>query len=465
MMLVPTPRLLLIGLLGVFAVILSGSHDLGLAVAVLWLAGTVVLALVDGFSLPPAETLHWKREHDDKLSLGDWNRVTLTLESTADRPATLEVRDAAPRWLLARGETGAGVCPARGAWSLRYDLFPLRRGDYRFGPVTARYLGPLGLVWRQRPENLGDEVKVYPNLLAIRNYEALVHRGRMSEFGLRHSRVFGEGTEYERLRSYTPDDEYRRVNWKATARRGQPIVVDYQTERSQNVILALDAGRLMATRLPLPGDAEDDEGFFARPDSSSVKSTAVPAALTRLDYSLNAALLLSFVAQEYGDRIGMVAFSDRVKRFVRPRAGRRQFLLLTQELYNLEADPTATDFAEAIAYLATKNPRRSLIVFFTDFAEPDAASQLISHIGHLVPRHLPLVVTLQDPSIERLASMDLTGTQSVYERAVAARLLAARAETLLQLRHRGVLTLDVAADKLNPSVINRYLEVKARSRL
>jgi uncharacterized protein (DUF58 family) len=219
-------------------------------------------------------------------------------------------------------------------------------------------------------------------------------------------------------------------------------VVDYQLERNQTILLAVDTGRLMATRLPLP--EEED---------------AVPHALTRLDHSLNAALLLAYAAQEYGDRIGLLAFSDRVSRYVTPRAGRGQFVRVVEEMYNLEAEPTATDFVQAIGYLATRNPRRSLIVLFTDFAEPHSARQLVAQIGHLVPRHLPLVVTMQDPSIRALAELPASSTENVYRRAVATRTLDARAQVILALHERRVLTLDVPADRLTPAVINRYLEV------
>ncbi len=458
-MVIPTPRLLLFAVAGVALVVLTGSHDAGLTIALLWLAAIVVLALVDAFLAPRSGQVHWTRDHENKLSLGVWNAVTLDLHSSLQRPVALRVRDAVPGQMAARGESRHGECT--GSWRFSYRVFPIHRGDYRFGPVTARYLGPLGLAWKQRSVDLDDNVKVYPNLQAIRNYEMLLRRGHLAEIGLHNSRRWGEGTEFERLRSYSPDDQYRRINWKATAKTGSPIVVDYQTERSQNVIIALDTGRLMATRLPLAiSSLNQDEAA-----SEVAAETAAPVALTRLDFSVNAALLLSFVSQEYGDRVGLLAFSDRVTRYVAPRSGRRQFLLLTESLYNLEAEATATDFLTASAYLGRRNPRRSLIVLFTDLAESYSAAQLVSTMAQLRRRHLPLVVTMQDPEIQRLATQAPRDTRSVYERSVARQLLDERAKVLVSLRAAGVLTLDVRADALTPSVINRYLEVKARSAL
>jgi uncharacterized protein (DUF58 family) len=454
---IPTPRLLFIAALGTVPMVLSGSYVAALIIGLLWLAGAAVVSLIDAWAAPGPRDLAWDREHDSKLSLGAWNPVLLTATNLGTRAVTFAMRDVAPQWLLSRGETAHGSCAPGQAWRLSYTVFPLRRGDYTLGPAAVRYRGPLGLAWRQPTPVGGDPVKVYPNLLAIRTYEALLHRGHLTEIGLHRTRRRGEGTEFDRLRTYTPDDEYRRINWKATARAGAPIVVDYQVERSQSILVALDTGRLMSMRVPLPEALAASDGDIPPDDQLSA-----PRALTRLDYALNAAVLLSYVAQEYGDRIGLLAFSDRISRYVAPKAGRGQFLVMTEALYNLEAESTATDYTGAIGYLRTRNPRRSLIILFTDLAEADAGAQLVRDLANLVPRHLPLVVTLQDPTVMQLAAAPAADAPSVYQRAVAQDLLDRRDQLLAELRSRGVLTLDVSADQLSPQLINRYLEVKAR---
>jgi uncharacterized protein (DUF58 family) len=468
--LIPTRRLLFLALCGLVPLVLTSSYGAAFLVGLAWLAAVVVIALIDGWFSLPSEALVWSRDHDQKLSLGAWNPVSLTLENRSRRALRLEVRDAVPSLLVPDGDHGGGECAPFGTWTLHYRVFPIHRGDYRFGAAGVRYLGPLGLAWWQRKLNLDDAVKVYPNLLAIRSYEALIRRGQLEEIGLRNSRRWGSGTEFERLREYTPDDEYRRINWKATARRNKPIAVDYQTERSQNVLLVLDSGRLMSTRVPLEGDLApaDDLDRIIRSEAGAAPvspSPTAPRALTRLDYAVNASVLLAYVSHQYGDRVGLLAFSDRVTRFIAPAPGRRQFLRIAEALYNLEAEETEADYAEGLGYLAARNPRRSLAVVFTDIAEPEAATILVSHLGHLARRHLPLVVTLRDPGVEKLAIADVTSPEATYERAVAQRLLDDREQTLRFLRQRGALTLDTPADRLSPSLINRYLEIKARARL
>jgi uncharacterized protein (DUF58 family) len=456
-MIVPTARLLAIAFAGAIAAGLAGTAGGAVLVAAIWLACVTALAIVDAYFTPSAADLVWERRHDAKLSLGADNPVVLAMRNRSPRPARFRWRDAVPPLLVARGESGTGECAPGGEWTARYTLFPVHRGDYEFGPLSARYLGPLGLAWKQSSRRLPDAVKVYPNLLAVRRYEALVRSGHLEQMGLRRARRLGAGTEFDRLREYTPDDEYRRINWTATARRHSPVAVEYQTERSQNIMLLVDAGRLMSTQVPYEGELDAAAG---ENDSDRGPQSVVPA-LTRLDHAVNSALLLAYVSQSQGDRVGLMAFSDRVLRFVKPGPGRRQFLTLTEVLYNVQPDGTEADYGDALAYLSAQRARRSLVVIFTDIAHAAAAESLVHHLAYLARRHLPLVVTMRDPAVERLAIQPITTSQSVYERAVARSLLDSREETLSKLRRQGALTLDVPADQLSASVINRYLEIKA----
>jgi len=315
---------------------------------------------------------------------------------------------------------------------------PLRRGDYQFGDLNLRWLGPLGLVVRQARTKAAGPVKVYPNLLDVRRYDLMLRRNRLQEIGLRHTRQFGEGTEFERLREYLPDDEFRRIDWKATARRNRPITVEYQTERSQNVIAVLDTGRMMQSPV---------------------------AQIAKLDYVVNAVLLLAYVATGKGDKIGLMTFADEVTRFIGPRQGRGQFYRMLELLYAVEAEPVEPDYRRALSYLALKQRKRSLVVIFTDLSGGVSMQSLVSHVAVLARRSLPLVVTISDPDVHAAARQRPQDSLGVYQRAAAAQLLDDRQLTLDYLRRQGVLTLDVPANHLSIAVINRYLELKARTRL
>ena len=281
-------------------------------------------------------------------------------------------------------------------------------------------------------------MRVYPNLLDLRRYELQVRRGLELEAGTRVARRFGAGTELERLREYVPDDELRRVNWKATARRGVAISNEYETERSQNVVVLLDAGRLMR---------------------------AVADGLTKLDHALNAGLLLTYAAGRRGDRVSLLAYADQVKAFLPPRRGRRAFLSILETLYRLEPELTESDHARAFSYLHGRGLRRSLLVLFTDLSDPEPSRALVAHLARAARQHLVALVTVADPSITTPATRDPRDAQELYEKVVAQRLLAERRQVLAMLGGRGVITLDLPADKLSAQVVATYLELKARGRL
>jgi uncharacterized protein (DUF58 family) len=216
------------------------------------------------------------------------------------------------------------------------------------------------------------------------------------------------------------------------------MTAEFETERSQNVVVVLDAGRLMATEVH---------------------------GLTKLDHALNTSLLLAYVATLRGDRVGLLAFTDRVLTYLPPRRGRRTFLTMLSALYNLTPEAVEPDFARAFQFLAARQARRSLLVLFTDLTDRDVSSALVQHLMRLSRHHLAVCVTLGDPAVLAAASATPATTAAVYERVVAGRLLEERAEILGALRQRGTVTLDVPADRLTVAVVNKYLELKARTRL
>lgn len=438
----PTRRLLALLLLG--SIVVAGAS---FAQPLTWL-GVLYVVVLFGFVAADVllttrpEQIAVERIVEPKLSLGADNAVALVIANGSPRPLRVVVRDEYPDQFGSDAVFLQGEIPALGRSELRYHVRPHTRGDYTFGAVNLRFVSTLGTFRRQArypggtPEEAG--VRVYPNVLDVRKYDLLARKGMLMELGLRHTRAIDAGTEFERLRDYTADDEYRRINWKATARRGKPIAVEYEAERSQHVVYILDTGRLM--RPPI-GD------------------------LAKLDYAINAALLSSYVATLRGDQVGLLTFADEVGVYLQPAKGRGQFYTMLELLYNIRSEVVEADYARALSYLSLKNKRRSLIVIFTDLVTLDAAQPLIAHTARLATRHLPLVVTMHDPNITALATQPATTAASIYERAVAERLVDERRVILDTLNRAGVLTLDVEADKLSVAVIDKYLELKSRSAL
>jgi uncharacterized protein (DUF58 family) len=378
------------------------------------------------------------RRHDTKLSLGAENPILLALRNRDRHPAVFWLRDEPPDAFSIEKRILEGQVVALGEWKAIYHVRPLRRGDYTFGDITLRWRGPLGLTIRQGRVKASGPVKVYPNLLDVRRYDLLLKRNRLQEMGLRHSRLFGQGTEFERLREYLPDDDFRRIDWNSTARRNRPVTVEFQTERSQTVMAVLDTGRMMQSPV---------------------------AHIAKLDYVVNAVLFLGYVASGRGDRVGMMTFADQVTHYLNPQLGRRQFYRMLERLYAVQSQPVEPDYRRAFVYLSARQRKRALVVIFTDISGAVGMETLVNQAALLACHSLPLVVTISDPDVVAAAQQVPHDSLSVYQRAAATKMLADRRVALESFHRRGILTLDVPANQLSTAVINRYLELKGRTQL
>jgi uncharacterized protein (DUF58 family) len=216
------------------------------------------------------------------------------------------------------------------------------------------------------------------------------------------------------------------------------VVIEVEAERGQQVMIALDCGRLM---------------------------TAPAGELDKLDHAVNAALMLAWVAQAYGDRVGLMTFDDRVTGFIKPERGSSQIRRLTEALYAIKADYVEPDFGHAFTHLALRLGRRSMVVVLTDVQDPEASKELVAHCLRLAARHLVLVVAMSDPAVMMARDQSITSSARAYEWAAAEEFVASRRESFELLRRGGVLGLDVVAGSLSPALVERYLELKERALL
>ncbi len=440
---IPTWRLLVLLLLA--APIWALSSVAG-SIAVLAPVYLLLLALLCVYDLRCArqrQHLSAERHHDSRFSLGGTNSVTVTVRAKSagtpdSTPWNLWLRDETPPEIPGGQPVIEGTIRPGGEWQATYELTPVRRGNYQFGDVWIRLETPLKLFVRQTKFPLSEDVRVYPNLRAIQRYDLMAQQGRLAEVGVHRTRYLGRGNEFERLRDYQPDDEYRRINWKATARRLHPVTVEYETERSQNLLLMIDTGRMMG---------------------------APVGELNKLDHALNSALLLAYVASKMGDRVGALSCDDRVRAFVPPARGARQFQLLLDALHGVEAQPVESDLRRTVSFLASRHQRRSLVIFFTDLAAETDASTIIPSLQLLSRRHLVVCASLSDPDLENMSRQLPEDSMGAYEKVVAQRLIDERHALVETLARFGVATIEGTPESLSPAVINHYLETKARARL
>lgn len=408
-------------------------------IAALWLIGLLALLLTDWRLTPNAEVWDVTRTHEDRLSLAAPNQIDVDVRlRSGPRALRVWLRDEPPvTFGIAEDERvlARNVAP-RETVNFRYSVTPPRRGDYEFGDLHLRWRSVLGLLTRQARVEAAEPIKVYPNLADVKKYDLLLRKNRLWELGLRNTKIFGAGTEFERLRDYQTDDEYRRISWKATARRGKPISVEYETERSQNIMAMLDIGRMM--RSPV-------------------------GEVAKIDYAINAVLLLAYVAAQKGDKLGLLTFADQVQGWLAPRAGKGQFHRMLEVLYAVESQTVEPNYNAAFSYLAARQNKRSLVLVFTDLTGSVSTDVLVAQLGRLRKRHLVLLVTLRDPTVQHMAEQPVSNSETLYQRTVAEQLLDERRLTMEKLQRRGVHTLDVAADELSIAVINRYLELKSKT--
>ncbi len=380
-----------------------------------------------------------RRICDEKLSLGVENPVRLALRNPGYLRLRGAIRDEYPEEFSARGNVVPLDMPPRSETELGYSVMPHGRGDFHFGDVYIRLTGPFGLAMRQIRLPMRQDVRVYPELLDMRRYEISLRRSRALQSGQRIVKLRGRGTEFESLREYVPDDEFRVVDWKASARRGKLISRQYQEEKSQNVMLVLDCGRVMGP---------------------------VIAGLSRLDHSINAAMMLAHVAALKGDKVGMMAFGEEVQAFSPPKQGKSQTLSLLSLSYNLAEASGDSDYYRAVPFLSRRWTRRSLVVFFTDLVDPESSKPLISQITSLTKKHLCLCVVMSDPAvIEAARAGTLEEPADAFRAAAARQVLQDRKRAAATLARAGAIVLDVPPDKLTPSVVNQYLDAKARALL
>ena len=407
-------------------------------VAVVYHGGLVIIAGRDLALLPGRAGYRVRRVMPEPFSLGEPEEVTVIVENPAAAGLIGTVADHAPDMLRPTPRETGGRFDAGGILKVSYRTFSPRRGAYRFEDVDLRIWRPDGWWRRQIRLPQTDEAAVFPNVIAIRRIQLSLRRGLRAMAGLRRARPPGASTAFAGLREYVRGDDVRRVSWTATARRDRPVVVEVEAERGQQVIIALDCGRLM---------------------------TAPAGDLDKHDHAVNAALMLAWVAQAFGDRVGMLTFDDRVTGFIKPERGPTQIRRITEALYAVKPESVEPDFGHAMTYLALRVGRRSMIVILTDVQDPEASRELVAHALRLAARHLVLVVAMSDPAVLSARDEPIENTNRAYEWAAAEEFVSSRRESFELLRRGGVLGLDVVAGRLSPALVERYLELKERALL
>jgi len=431
---VPTRRLVAIVAVASLLWLLSSAA----AVVALLLIAIAVAA--DLLLLPAPSQITVERVVPANVGLGDGERGEYRVHSTFPRPVRVALYDALPATIRSPDPRGvAAIVAPNSTTDIRFTFVAEQRGSFPLGPVALRIFGARELIQRTLRSEPSDELLVTPSLAGVKNLRLLAVQHRLRDAGIRSIRRRGEGTTFASLREYSVGDDPRHVDWKATARRQKLITREYTVEQGQTVIIAVDAGRMM---------------------------TQLAAGVPRFEYALSAATLLASVAVQAGDHVGLLMFDNELRAFVPPSRGTKAMRAIRQALIPARATMAEPDYASAFRTLAMRNRKRSLIVLFTDVIDPRSSQALIAHTVRSAMRHLLVVVALRNDELVTSAIPTRHSTsEELYASAAAEELLDARNEAIVRMRRAGVSVLDVSPRRLATSVVNHYLELKARGSL
>lgn len=427
-------------LAGGVALLLALAPGVPIFVVFATLCGVLLLAavIVDASLGPRRAQLYVMRAATGHLALRNEATIEYIVENRAAVPIRIGILEAPVRTLQFIDDEAIAELRASSAATIERGAMPVARGTDSFGALYVWYENRLGLLRRRMRREAPQQFRVFPDLSAVQRYGALHVRNRFIEAGLRKMRLRGAGTEFESLREFAQGDPFRSIDWKATARRGKIMVTQHEVERSQNVMLVLDCGRLM---------------------------TAQIGTQRKLDYAVTAALSLATIAGLANDRIGVVAFAGRILAASAPRSTRSSASHLTGLLYDLEPRFEEANYSLAFAYLRTHLRKRSLVVFLTDVIDPLSQVALFAELGSLARRHLLLCVFMNDAALSRALALEPRSVPDAYRRGVALELTQERATAAAMLTRTGAIVIDVPAAKLSVALIDEYLRIKQRGML
>jgi uncharacterized protein (DUF58 family) len=375
------------------------------------------------------------RTHAERFSNGDDNPVRIDVENFYGFPIVIEVVDEIPHQFQRRDILFKAILLARGTKVIEYALRPVKRGVYAFGRINT-YAGTRGgLIMRRFRFEEAKDVPVYPSYLQMRKYQLMAIHNRLSEAGIKKIRRIGHSMEFEQIKEYVRGDDYRTVNWKATARRGQLMVNHYTDEKSQQIYCIIDKGRVM--KMPFDG-------------------------LSLLDYAINASLVLSNVALMKQDRAGLITFSEQLGSIVIADKKPAQMQSILEVLYHQKTRYLESDFERLYTNIRTRITQRSLVVLFTNFESMSGLQRQLPYLRKIAQHHLLLVVFFENTGMKELTEKEATDIESIYIKTIGEKFVFEKKLIVKELQKYGILSILTPPEQVTVNALNKYLELKAR---
>lgn len=432
-MIIPTRQLLLILCLGIPLSILPIFHEsVGMAAFLCYLLIVLLLAVFEYIVSYSPRHLVCQLSVPEVSYVEDKDKVTLSLyysgrmETKAylfihvEGPAKLEMPD-------------KSIFLKPGNNSFDYELYPLQRGEAKFREIRVRRKGLLGLWWFQSHFQQKAMTRLLPNIRAVGRYALSLVSDPQKRVGVRVEKYRGEGSEFESLREYMPGFDTRTIDWKVSARKANIHCREFRTERNNEVIIALDSGRLMAAELQ---------------------------GIAKLDYAINATLLLSYFAIKSGDRVGLMVFSDTIEKYLAPQAKLSALDEISKACEKISYRFVETNFVISMEYLFTMQKKRSLVIVFTDFVDVISSEMMKDYLGLLSRRHLVVFVAIRDPFIDQSLECMPMDISDMYRQISCYHLKNERFKLFSDLKRMGVHCLDLYPSRISVPVLNHYIEIR-----
>lgn len=400
------------------------------------LASLIGITLVDilvVFSNPTP--LSVSRKINNRLNLGDENKVKIKIENNTAQPISFSMIEGYPVEMQDRSSVLKGILSPSGSKEFTYSFLPKRRGKFEFGDGFIIIRSMFFLASRRIDVQLSETVHVYPSVLQMKKYELMVFQQQKTSAGIKRIRRLGNNSEFEQIKNYVQGDDLKAINWKATSRRNELMINQYQEEKSQSIYCIIDKSRSMQMEFD---------------------------ALSMLDYSINASLVFSNIALKKGDRAGLITYSDKIGTLLPAERSSGQMRRIQETLYNQQ-----TLFKESNYELLYQSVRktvktRSLLVLFTNFETEFAMRRAIPMLRKLNKKHILVVVFFQNTELQDLAFRPSKTIQEVYQATVAEKLISTKSKIARELKQNGIQTVLTLPEELSINTINKYLELKAR---
>lgn len=379
-----------------------------------------------------------KRISPERLSNGDENEVSIYIESNYLFAIDVEIIDEIPHQFQKRDVLFKTTLTSRQHKLLNYLLRPIKRGEYEFGWLRVYVQSPLKLVSRRFNFEQAETLPVYPSFLQMRKYELMAISNRLNEIGIKKIRRLGHSMEFEQIKNYVAGDDYRTLNWKATARQGNLMVNSYTEEKSQHVYCVIDKSRAM--KMPFEG-------------------------LSLLDYAINASLVLSSVALLKEDKAGLITISDKKGAVIPAEKRPTQLNKIMEVLYREKTRYLETNMELLYTTIRNTLKQRSLVVFFTNFESASALERQLPYLKRIAKFHLLVMVFFENTELKALSEEPASDVEGIYIKTIAEKFVYEKKLMVKELARHGIQSILTAPQNVTVNAINRYLELKARQKI